>query len=94
MKNTDDNVVEFEGQDELELTSHPHQMGTDTQLRITKEQSSVFELLRRESRGDLVLAPDFQRTDVWDKSINQNSLSLFLWGFLSLSFICLKMKMV
>ncbi|MFK8770809.1 MULTISPECIES: DUF262 domain-containing protein [Aeromonas] len=80
MKNTDDNVVEFEGQDELELTSHPHQMGTDTQLRITKEQSSVFELLRRESRGDLVLAPDFQRTDVWDKKHKSELIESILMG--------------
>lgn len=70
MTNTDDEI-EFEGQDDLDLTSHPHPMGIDTPVRIAKEQSSVFELLRREERGALVLSPDFQREDVWktkDKS--------------------------
>lgn len=80
MIETDDDVIEIEGQEELELTAHPHQMGTDTQLRITKEQSSVFELLRRESRGDLVLAPDFQRTDVWDRKHKSELVESILMG--------------
>jgi hypothetical protein len=80
MTNSYDDVIEIEGQDELELTSHPHQMGTDTQVRITKEQSSVFELLRREGRGDLVLAPDFQRTDVWDRKHKSELIESILMG--------------
>jgi len=79
MKNTDDEI-EFEGQDELELTSPPHQMGTDTQVRIAKEQSSIFEILRREERGDLVLAPDFQRENVWDKKHKSELIESILMG--------------
>jgi len=79
MNNIDDEI-EFEGQDELELTSPPHQIGTDTQVRIAKEQSSVFELLRREGRGDLVLAPDFQRQNVWDKKHKSELIESILMG--------------
>ncbi|MGK0379121.1 MAG: hypothetical protein ACJA1Z_002945 [Patiriisocius sp.] len=75
-----DNDIEFEGQDELELTSPPHQMGTDTQVRIAKEQSSIFEILRREARGDLVLAPDFQRQNVWDKKHKSELIESILMG--------------
>lgn len=76
----DDDSFDLDGDDGLELTSHPHQMDTDTEVRIAKEQSSVFELLRRESRGDLVLAPDFQRKDVWDKRKQSELIESILMG--------------
>ncbi|WP_227319152.1 DUF262 domain-containing protein [Cedecea davisae] len=76
----DDDSFDLDGDDGLELTSHPHQMDTDTEVRIAKEQSSVFELLRRESRGDLVLAPDFQRKDVWDKKKQSELIESILMG--------------
>lgn len=75
-----DDDIEIENQDELELTAHPHQMGTDTQIRIAKEQSSVYELLRKESRGDLVLAPDFQRNNVWDRKHQSELVESILMG--------------
>ncbi len=78
--NEADDEIEIEDQDELELTAHPHQMGTDTQIRIAKEQSSVFELLRKESRGDLVLAPDFQRKNVWDRKHQSELIESILMG--------------
>lgn len=78
MKNTDDE--EIEGQNDLDLTSRPHQMGIDTPVRIAKDQSSVFELLRREKRGDLVLAPDFQRPDVWEKKDKSELIESILIG--------------
>lgn len=73
-------VIELEDQQDLELTSHPHQMGTDTEIRIAKEQSSVFELLRRENRGNLVLAPDFQRKNVWDRKHQSELIESVLMG--------------
>ncbi|HEI8821273.1 TPA: DUF262 domain-containing protein [Serratia marcescens] len=76
----DDESFDLDGDDGLELTSHPHQMDTDTEVRIAKEQSSVFELLRRESRGNLVLAPDFQRKDVWDKKKQSELIESILMG--------------
>ena len=79
MIDTDD-TIEIENQDNLELTAHPHQMGTETQVRITKEQSSIFELLRREERGDLVLAPDFQRKNVWDRKHQSELIESILMG--------------
>lgn len=72
--------IELEDQEELELTSHPHQMGTDTEVRIAKEQSSVFELLRREARGQLVLAPEFQRKVVWEPKRQSELVESILMG--------------
>ena len=72
--------IEVEGQNELELTSAPHQMGTNTQIRIAKEQSSVFELLRKEKRGQVVLSPDFQRKDVWDRKHKSELIESVLMG--------------
>ena len=77
---TDPDVIEVEGQNELELTSAPHQMGTNTQIRIAKEQSSVFELLRKEKRGQVVLSPDFQRKDVWDRKHKSELIESVLMG--------------
>ncbi|VCX34093.1 hypothetical protein BANRA_02369 [Escherichia coli] len=81
-------------QEELELTSHPHQMGTDTEVRIAKEQSSVFELLRREARGQLVLAPDFQRKLVWDRKHQSELIESILMGIPIPLIYLLRMKMV
>jgi hypothetical protein len=66
-------MIDIDIDDELELTTHPHAMGTDTQIRIAKDQYSVFELLRKEKAGRVVLAPDFQRKDVW-KTKNRSEL--------------------
>ncbi|MEC6813998.1 DUF262 domain-containing protein [Photobacterium toruni] len=75
-----DDLIELENQDELELAAHPHPMGTETQIRIAKEQSSVYELLRKESKGLLVLAPPFQRIDVWDKKHKSELIESILMG--------------
>jgi hypothetical protein len=80
MTDTDDDTIEIEGQEDLELNVHPHQMGTNTEVRIAKEQSSVFELLRKEARGDLVLAPNFQRIDVWDRKHKSELVESILMG--------------
>ena len=80
MMNTDDDKMEIEAQDELELTGPPYPAVTDAQVRITKEQSSVFEFLRKERRGELVLAPDFQRKDVWDKRDQSELIESILMG--------------
>lgn len=79
MIDTDDEI-EIEDQGNLELASHPHQIGTDTEIRIAKEQSSIFELLRKEERGVLVLAPDFQRKTVWDKKHQSELIESVLVG--------------
>ncbi|WP_076410418.1 DUF262 domain-containing protein [Shewanella sp. UCD-KL12] len=75
-----DDPIELEDQEELELAAHPHPMGTETQIRIAKEQSSVYELLRKESKGLLVLAPNFQRIDVWDKKHKSELIESILMG--------------
>jgi len=80
MINTDDDKMEIEAQDELELTGPPYPAVIDTQVRIAKEQSSVFEFLRKESRGELVLAPDFQRNDVWDEKHQSELIESILMG--------------
>ena len=84
MKNMDEGAIEFEGEgdDDLKLTSspHPHPMGIDTHVRIAKNQSSVFELIRRVDRGDLVLSPDFQRKDVWKRKDRSELIESILIG--------------
>ena len=80
MTNTDE-IIEIENQDELNLAVRPIHMENDINVRIAKEQSSVFELLRREKRGDLVLAPDFQRNDVWDLKHKSELIESILMGF-------------
>ncbi len=78
--NPTDDEIEIENQEELELNARPHQMGTNTEVRIAKEQSSVFELLRKEKNNTLVLAPDFQRIDVWDKKHQSELIESVLMG--------------
>lgn len=78
--NDADDVIEIENQDELELNAHPHPMGTDTEVRIAKDSYSVFELLRREERGSLILSPDFQRNDVWNDQRQSELVESILMG--------------
>lgn len=80
MTNTDE-IIEIENQDELNLAVRPIHTENDINVRIAKEQSSVFELLRREKRGDLVLAPDFQRNDIWDLKHKSELIESILMGF-------------
>ncbi|MDY4388099.1 DUF262 domain-containing protein [Pectobacterium aroidearum] len=78
--NNNDDDSELDGDDGLALTSHPHQMDAYPEVRIAKEQSSVYDLLRRESRGGLILAPDFQRKDVWDRKKQSELIESILMG--------------
>ena len=86
MANTDEDDFDFdfelelEGQDDLDLSVHPHPMGIDTRVRIEKDQFTVFELLRCEERGTLVLDPDFQRSDVWKKKDQSELIESILIG--------------
>ncbi|CAM4087515.1 DUF262 domain-containing protein [Pseudoalteromonas ostreae] len=73
-------VVDSENQDDLELNFHPHPMGTDTEVRIAKDNYSVFELLRREDKGLLVLSPDFQRKEVWNEQRQSELIESILMG--------------
>ncbi|HIF9383495.1 TPA: DUF262 domain-containing protein [Photobacterium damselae] len=75
-----DGVLEIENQDDLELNVHPHPMGTDTEVRIAKDSYSVFELLRREEKGLLVLSPDFQRKEVWNEQRQSELVESILMG--------------
>ncbi|KJF97406.1 DUF262 domain-containing protein [Photobacterium leiognathi] len=75
-----DDVIEIEGQDDLDLTAHPHPMGTDTEVRIAKDSYSVFEFLRQEKKGSLVLAPDFQRNDVWNAQRQSELIESIIMG--------------
>lgn len=75
-----EDIIEIENQDELELNSHPHPMGTDTEVRIAKDSYSVFEFLRREEKGSLILSPDFQRNDVWNDQRQSELVESILMG--------------
>lgn len=64
-------VVETEplGSDEL-ILNHPYDV---SKLRVASLQLSVFQVLRKIDRKEIVLNPDFQRAFVWD-SIRQSRL--------------------
>ncbi|HIF9295555.1 TPA: DUF262 domain-containing protein [Photobacterium damselae] len=74
------NTLEFEGQEALDSSTVAHPMSPDTTVRIAKDQYSVFEFLRNETRGRVVLAPDFQRSDVWNNSDRSELIESVLLG--------------
>lgn len=50
------------------------------EVRIAKETYSVFELLRKIEKGTLVLAPEFQREDVWNNPQRAELIESILLG--------------
>lgn len=56
---------EFDGEDFLDSNDLDGQSLSDVEVRISKDQFSAFELLRNIDRNKIILAPEFQRNDVW-----------------------------
>lgn len=57
--------IELEGQESLDSNQIEEINFSEVEVRISKAQFSVFELLRNIERERIILAPDFQRHDVW-----------------------------
>ncbi|WP_242365292.1 DUF262 domain-containing protein [Yersinia enterocolitica] len=78
--NNEEQDTEFEGDDSLDISVHPHPLGINTEIRIAKDQYSVYELLRKEQQKRVVLAPDFQRNDVWERRDKSELVESVLMG--------------
>ncbi|CCV45404.1 DUF262 domain-containing protein [Yersinia enterocolitica] len=78
--NSEEQDTEFEGDDSLDISVHPHPLGINTEIRIAKDQYSVYELLRKEQQKRVVLAPDFQRNDVWERRDKSELVESVLMG--------------
>ncbi|CQQ24981.1 Uncharacterized conserved protein [Yersinia enterocolitica] len=78
--NSEEQDTEFEGDDSLDISVHPHPLGINTETRIAKDQYSVYELLRKEQQKRVVLAPDFQRNDVWERRDKSELVESVLMG--------------
>ncbi|MFT4929288.1 MAG: hypothetical protein ACI8WB_005419 [Phenylobacterium sp.] len=72
--------VELDDQEQLESGFAITDMEADTTVRIAKEQYSAYEMLRREKQGRVLLAPVFQRNDVWDDKQRAEFIESVLMG--------------
>jgi hypothetical protein len=74
-------VPELEDQSQLDSYSDDQTvLSKPKEVRIAKEQYSVFELLRKIDKGQLVLAPEFQRADVWKNPQRAELIESILLG--------------
>jgi hypothetical protein len=61
-------VIELEGQESLDSNQIEDVSFSEIEVRISKVQFSIYELLRNIEREKIILAPNFQRHDVWNMS--------------------------
>ncbi|HEM7578068.1 TPA: DUF262 domain-containing protein, partial [Serratia marcescens] len=73
---------EIEDQESLELNFAPNSSFFDinTEIRISKENSNVFQLLKQEMAGKLVVSPNFQRKNIWDIKRQSQLIESILMG--------------
>lgn len=79
---TNKEKIEIEGEETLnnkcdDDTIYPLKLND---IRIDKDRMSLFEIKRRCERGDIVLDPDFQRNEVWDKRQESELIESILMG--------------
>jgi len=65
---TSNEEIELEGQEMLDSNQIEEINFSEVEVRISKDQFSIYELLRNIERKRIILAPDFQRHDVWKNS--------------------------
>lgn len=58
-------MKELEGENTLEFDKQDYDIYPLEKIRIEKGRMSLFEIKRRQERGDIQINPDFQREDVW-----------------------------
>lgn len=76
--NLDKKIIEFEGQDTLELTDMPNHVNMDTQIRTSKESMPIFDLIHKIQRKRIISQPDFQGFFIW----SDNDCSEFIESIL------------
>jgi hypothetical protein len=79
-KTKEELTEDIELEDQSQLDSYSTEPSKPKEVRIAKEQYSVFELLRKIEKGQLVLAPEFQREDVWNNPQRAELIESILLG--------------
>jgi len=81
-KNNKEDEIQLENADELE--SMKYEGNTDSyifkEVRVTKKDFSVYELLRKYKQGKLILDVKFQRKEVWDERQKSELIESILMG--------------
>ncbi len=72
--------VELDLDAQLAADNLDEQYTEQPEIRIAKEQYSVYELLRRVDQRKVMLAPTFQRNDVWDDQQRSEFIESILMG--------------
>ena len=79
--NANINAEEIEGEETLDsASSESDEVYPLSSIRIEKGRMSLFETKRRCERGDIILNPDFQRNEVWDKKQESELIESILMG--------------
>ena len=76
--------VEFEGEETLNILNQEsnslEKIYPQADIKVEREQYSIFELKRKYDRGLIVLNPDFQRNDVWKNRQKSELVESVLMG--------------
>jgi hypothetical protein len=67
-----ENLVEIEQHEQLDAGYSTSALAEDDVVRVGRHNYSVYELLRMEKNGRLVLSPAFQRRGVWQDDVAHN----------------------
>lgn len=77
MNKAENEAPEFEGEDSLSENTCIY---PDANIRITKDQFTVFELIRRIEKNTLILNPNYQRNYVWNNKQTSLLIESVLMG--------------
>ena len=76
--------LEFEGEETLNVLNQEsnslEKIYPQADIKVEREQYSIFELKRKYDRGLIVLNPDFQRNDVWKNRQKSELVESVLMG--------------
>ena len=77
--NTNECKKEIEGEETL-YDEYDDEIISFDSIRIDRDRMSLFEIKRRCERGDIILNPDFQRNEVWNKQKESELIESILMG--------------
>ncbi|WP_298496535.1 DUF262 domain-containing protein [Helicobacter sp. UBA3407] len=81
LNQTEADNEELEGESSLNTESQDYeQIYPLESIRIEKGRMSLFEIKRRQERGDIQLDPEFQREKVWDSKQKSELIESILMG--------------
>lgn len=80
-ENVKTKTKEIEGEETLEPDIRDeYQIYPLESIRIEKGRMSLYEIKRRQERGDILLSPEFQRENVWDSRQKSELIESILMG--------------